>query len=265
MLQMTENENDIYTYVVPESDDQGEDVSVENASLVGTGVIKPVAKPEDDLRKSFKGYTIGPIQTWGMAVGILFVAAGFLNLFTLSLVKLVTNIYCILFGLYVIALESPRIFINRGLQNKSFKWARLTRRLWGRSTVYTLFSMILASQSGVVSTLFGVIILIICSLFFVLSYVTRKVLLELSEHLKGNYLNEEDININVERIYNRLAPTGRFTKEHLRALGKSAGRYIKMNEAHIIFTYLDEDLVGEVSRENFLNGFENVREGIYLL
>lgn len=229
----------------------------ESQSLTNSNVPK-------DLVRTCDGYNLGHVQSWGFAVGVLFIVSGIFNFSLLNLIRLFVNIYVMGIGGSILMLEAPTMFFNRGVKQKVYKWARLMSRIWGRALFYGLLSLLVVAQKGVLTMLCGFAILGISCVLLLISFLTAHVGEELLNHCTKDVLGD-DVDRELSRIFQSYAINGKFHQEHLVCLGREAGRLLTMNERSILFGYLDVHNKGEINEEEFIHGMHGFMMGIKFL
>lgn len=200
-----------------------------------------------------KNYADEGNWTWKIAgftgaVGVVLLSTmSFLShLFGLSPISAVLDLYLILIGTALAALEYKEQVFTKQYLDALRKEALFLYRPYGRAGVYFFVGVLMISSSGLIGKLVGSYVAVVGGIIF---YSSREAIKQLN-FAKGTMQNEQEV----------IAKFCEFDKDHsgsldtkeLAALCKALGAKMTMNEIESALFILDKDANGKIEMEEFL-------------
>jgi len=224
-------------------------------------------KPADELYRSFCGYS-PRIRMFSSLIGVFFMLGGILSFLSTLLkpISLVTNIYLILIGFWVIMIEIPPKLLcnfNIGTQKRIYRWARLMRRYWGRALFYFFFSFLMdLDRASTLKTALSGVVMGICFLMWIVSFVSAGAARQIYSYVTKNATGDE-ARQRWEHAFHEIAHhKDALDADDLQRLGRISGRWMNASERFTLLRYFDEFITNDITLKEWMLGMEGLQRGV---
>jgi len=210
---------------------------------------------------------IVPIRYFAIFGGVVFIITMFIDFATNKVLFLdvVVNLYLLIAGVVIIAVESPRMWLNRRIQSVVFEWMKFMERLWGRALLYMVLGLLSFSDFGspmkVIAGLYA-IVLACCMLY--ISRSARNKLLRIDVFVSQGAEGQRRMAF-IEAKYDELNTPNGLTLDEVIKVAEQAGRTLALSEANAILQFFDEFKELTIMKEDWIRGFNTLDKGIRLL
>jgi len=239
-------------------------------------VAVPVNKGQEEGEKSAvekcmdmieKTCLIVPIRYFAIFGGAVFIITMFIDFATdkVLFLDVVVNLYLLIAGVLIIAVESPRMRLNRRIQSVVFEWMKFMERLWGRALFYMVLGLLSFSDFGspmkVIAGLYA--ILLACCMLYI-SRTARNKLLRIDVFVSQGAEGQQRIAF-IEAKYDELNTMNGLTIDEVIKVAEQAGRTLARSEANAILQFFDEFKELTIMKDDWIRGFKMIDNGIRLL
>jgi len=227
-----------------------------------------------NLYRSFCGYS-PMVRIWAGLAGICFMVGAVISMLNplnwVNPIKWVENGYLFLIGFNILVLEIPPSFCfgcNAGLQKKTYRWARLMRRYWGRALMYLFFSLLClldqGSENGTTTAkiALGGVVMGICFLMWIVSFVSAGAARQIYSYVTKNATGDE-ARQRWEHAFHEIAHhKDALDADDLQRLGRISGRWMNASERFTLLRYFDEFITNDITLKEWMLGMEGLQRGV---
>lgn len=207
-----------------------------------------------------------PLRIGLIILGCLLIIAGIVD-YALSFddaLDLIVNAYLVLFGTMALFVECHRMFWNKFVQEGILYWSYFLSRLWGRALLYFFLAILCCSDSGSwVKIVTGIYCFFCVFVMYFVGVQAAKKLKRINVYLSKGTEGEQRIEL-LKQTYHKLdsANLGSISAPAIVQIAGEAGRELSGSEKEAIVRFFNPNFENEITIDEWITGFEVVREGI---
>lgn len=224
--------------------------------------------PEDGKVKAWslsKYMSFLPASGFNVTAGVGLAVAGVLDFLNeVTGTDIFINCFLIVAGLVLAVLEVGRTGATACIVDAMLKWIKLLERLWGRGLAFWIVGILaVADTESTLKTVFGIVALVTTFVDYFHGWLAANKLKKLNAFVSAGEEGDvrEQLIINKFDELNSKLQQGFLSKDHIVLIGQQADLDLNRTETGTLVRYFDEEFKGQIRKEDWLRGFENVEAG----